>query len=74
MEYRNVDTESIQHHQGGDQATIPSQFASIKLRHNRVEKLKSIHSLHSSNDKKDDNPNHDEGKYIMIMIIMIKQS
>ena len=59
LEYEYTDSESMLDDVGDDQTTAPNQVTATKLRHNRVNKLKSIHDLYSGN-KKNESVNNDE--------------
>ena len=62
LEYQYTDTESMLDEIGNDQTTDPNQVTALNLRHNRVNKLKSIHDLHSGN-KENDSLNNDTSDY-----------
>ena len=65
LEYQYSDTESMSDEIGDDQTTDPNQVPALNLRHNRVDKLKSIHNLYSSN-KKNDYLNNDKSDKIRL--------
>ena len=63
LEYKYTDTESMLDNADDDQTTVPNLVTGIKLRHDRVQKLKSIHD-HYSGNKKNDNFKNNESDYI----------
>ena len=66
FEYQYTDTESMLDEIGNDQTTDTNQVTAPNLRHNRVNKLKSIHDLHSGN-KKNDSFNNNESDYVSVL-------